>query len=118
MRPPGRGEQALTMLDIGLVVSRVTEIVSTSHSFSNAMRPGEKDGALHIVFKWKGLANRRIEGWANPRRYFPSSNLANQDEVESKTVIPLNAPKSSLCQYVLELVRPLVLIFGPSIVIS
>ncbi len=122
MRLPDRGGEALSQLDIGLVVARVSEIVSTCHSFSNAlsdpMSPDEEGGILHIGIRWKRLAGRRIHSWTNPRRYFPRSNPAIQDEVESLTAISVDVPRSALCQYVVELIRPLALAFGPDTVIS
>ncbi len=82
------------------------------------MSPDEEGGILHIGIRWKRLAGRRIHSWTNPRRYFPRSNPAIQDEVESLTAISVDVPRSALCQYVVELIRPLALAFGPDTVIS
>jgi len=101
-----------TQIDFLLQVSRVAEIISVGLSFARSMGCDEKETSLAFAFRWSALERRLLTSWVTPTRFVVPKGPSHQDELVSKTLIPLDTPQPAIPSYVELIVSPLFEIFG------
>lgn len=104
-----------TVLDPWLQIYRITEIIAVGRAFARAMGFDPAASVLTFRFRWSGLADRTLSGWANTQRAFFSgistARTAADDVAESCVEIPLDTAPSAIPSHVGEAMRPLLLAF-------
>lgn len=105
--------EAMTTLDFGMAIWRVTEAIAVPMAFARAMGLDPEDTTLLYAFRWSGLRGRYLSSWTNLRRSLSSHDECRQDVVESPLIaIPLDTPISALGPFVREATAELFAAFG------
>lgn len=101
------------VLDIELLIWRIAEIMSVGLSFARAMKCSSVDIKLCFLFRWSGLAGRRLVRHL-PRLGgdTPEGGVSAEDNISSFVEVPLETPLSALGDYISLSIRPLCLAFG------
>lgn len=106
-----RSPKPLTVLDFGLPVIRTAEAIAVGVAFAKAMGCDPTSTLLSFAFRWTRLRGRELGSWAQPGRYVSPGRHAYQDEVMTLVNVPLEAPLSTLPEYVNQAVQPLFEVF-------
>ncbi|TAZ71103.1 ATP-binding protein (plasmid) [Rhizobium ruizarguesonis] len=85
--------------DPSLMIYRVGETIAVGLALVRELL-GETDGTLAFNFRWGGLQGRRIDAWADRRRYFSDYGLSYDDETESYVELPSDTPQDAIARYV------------------
>jgi hypothetical protein len=101
----------MTKFDFGLGIYRLAETIAVGVSFAKAMGCEHDSTQLAFGFRWSKLRGRELSSWAQPLRYITPHD-AYQDQVFSVITVPLDAPLSSLGEYVGQAIQPLFEIFS------
>ena len=107
-----RGIAPGTELEFQLQTMRVIEYVTAARSFARTMGCDESLTHLACSFRWSGLRGRRLSSRADPFRDSPGYGAAQQDEVVTRVVVPLEVPPAGLARYIADATRELFLLFG------
>jgi len=93
-------------------VLRIAESLVVAQAFARAMGCSEEETTLHFAFRWIGLKGRVLSVWSDRMWSIDGNGPAHQDEIRSKTHLPLAAGSEAIVQRTLEAVLPLSRIFG------
>ncbi len=111
----GRGVKPGQLFDFFLLISRTAEIIGTAKAFAEALNPNPKHSMLELVFRLTGLRGRNICCWVEPARSLSYSVKAEDTEVVSKCLIPLETPQPALWQFVKVITQPVFDVFGSGV---
>jgi hypothetical protein len=105
-----------TVLDPWLHLYRVAETIAVGLAFAKAMGYPPAEATLAYRFRWTGLKDRTLAGWANQERQFYSGvvlhgRVASDDEAGACIEVPLETPPSALAPFVAAATRELFLAF-------
>lgn len=110
-----KSPQALKELDVGFPIKQTAEIIAVGIHFAKALGCLPEETSLAFAFKWTKLNNRKLSCWAHSDLWMRLGSLqghsACQDECITFINVPLDAPISSVSNYVQEVVQPLFEIF-------
>lgn len=104
---PARVIEPFTVLDFGLPVLRVGEIIAVGLVFARAMGCDPEKTNLSFLFEWHNLKGRALSSWANPNRAVWSSRPADRDHARGYIEVPLDMPISRLGSVTKEATNPL-----------
>jgi hypothetical protein len=100
-----------TALDVVLMIYRVVEVLATGLSVARSSG-WEKEGTGGFLFRWTGLAGRKLVPWVNVfRSPGVGARESSDNEATSYVEVPLDAPHSALAPYVEKAVQPLFVSF-------
>ncbi len=102
-----------TVMDVVLMIYRVTEVLAVGISISRAAG-WDEDARARFTFRWSGLENRKLHPWVNVLR---SVGLGGNFKsvattAESSVELSLDTPHSALAPYVSQAVAPLFAAFN------
>jgi hypothetical protein len=97
----------MTVLDFGLPVFRVAEVLAVGQAFASALGAPADSGSIGFSFRWSGLKDRELSAWARPRRVMLPGRRSYRDSVRSSIELPLDTPASALHAFVDEATKPL-----------
>ncbi|MEY9199437.1 hypothetical protein ABIA16_004616 [Sinorhizobium fredii] len=103
--PPG------AFLDPGLMIYRVLETLVVGLAFAKAFGRGEET-TLAFAFRWKNLASREIDAWADRTRYFSSHGKAMGAEAEGFIEIRADTPPEAVAAHAQAVTRDLFELWG------
>ena len=106
-----RAPAPMNAFDFGLGILRAAETIAVGMAFAKAMGCEIESTQLAFGFRWSKLHGRELSSWAQPLRYITPHD-AYQDQVFSDITVPLDAPLSSLGEYVGQAIRPLFEVFS------
>lgn len=106
-----RAPAPMKAFDFGLGILRAAETIAVGMAFAKAMGCEIESTQLAFGFRWSKLHGRELSSWAQPLRYITPHD-AYQDQVFSDITVPLDAPLSSLGEYVGQAIRPLFEVFS------
>lgn len=93
-------------------IFRIAESLVVAQAFAKALGCSEEETTLHFAFRWIGLKGRVLTVWSEPMWSIDGDGPAHQDEIRSKTNLPLAAGREAIIQRTHEAVLPLSRIFG------
>lgn len=100
-----------TTLEFAVTILRIAESIAVGKSFAKAMGCDLETTKLEFAFRWRGLRDRTLSSWANPARYLSESRRATQNEVLSRTTVPLISAPDTIFEYTYEVVARLFELF-------
>lgn len=90
----------IEMLDIRLVILRTAEAIAVGMAFFRAMKCDEATTVAHFTFRWSKLQGRKLVSWTDLTIDIWNLYIAHQDEVITRVGVPLDAPPSTLADFV------------------
>ena len=109
--PEGKTPKPFTLLDFRLVILRTAEAIAVTMAFLKAMGCKPDSTQLLFRFRWSRLKGRILASWSKLDAYLSPYDQAVQDQIASDITVPLDAPQSSLAEYVHSATRPLFQLF-------
>lgn len=106
-----KSPKPMTALDFGLPIIRSAEAIAVGIAFARGMGCDPASMVLSFAFRWNRLRGRQLASWAQPGRYISEGRHAYKDEVVTFVRVPLEAPLSSMTEYVGQVVSPLFEVF-------
>jgi hypothetical protein len=103
--------EPLTSLDFTLQVIRMTDVIAVLIAIAGVLPMRVMPTSIEIIFRWRRLAGRELNSWANITRVVPSGLTAHQDEFETSIVVPTTVTQSGISGYVHEVTRQLFRLF-------
>ncbi|MEA5480491.1 RNA-binding domain-containing protein [Pseudanabaena galeata UHCC 0370] len=111
-----KSPQALKELDVGFPVKQTAEIIAVGIHFAKALGCLPEETSLVFAFKWTKLNNRKLSCWAHSDLWMRLGSLQGRSAYEDECItfvnVPLDAPISSVSNYVQKAVQPLFEIFN------
>ena len=104
--PPGK------VLDFMLQIARVAEGLAVALSIADSLGFDPEDTQVQFAARWRGIAGRYLNSWAEPSRNFVSWSPAVTDSCEFDVKIPLNTSKSEIPTFVKPIIDNLFAVFG------
>ena len=105
--------EAMTTLDLRLVVWRVAEAIAVPMAFARAMGLVPEETTLHYAFRWSGLRGRELSSWTEPAGHVPPGLICHEHEADSPVIsVPLETPISAIAPYVRTATSDLFASFG------
>jgi hypothetical protein len=100
-----------TALDVVLMIYRIVEVFATGVSVARSSGWAKEDKA-GFLFRWTGLADRRLVPWVNAfRSPGVGARQSSDNEATAYVEVPLDTPHSALAPYVEKAVQPLFVSF-------
>lgn len=96
--PPPFLPKPNVILDFGLPVLRVYEVLLIGIRFAKALGCEPAQTTVKYGFRWSGLKGRALSSWAEPGRIFYNPGTCYQDVVFSTVEVPLETAESALFQ--------------------
>src|SRR5581483_3623386 len=109
---PQHKRPALSLLDWGLVLSRVGEVIGTGLAFAREMHAATPLGSVGYAFKWSRLKGRQLESWSMTNRFLMPLGKAHDDAIETTIIIPPETAETAIFAHVHEATKPLFELFG------
>lgn len=103
--------EPFTVLDFALVVLKAAEALAVGIEFAKAIGCPREETQLAFAFRWSRLRGRELVSWADRGRYVSPGRRAQQDQVASSVVMPLDTPPASIQGFVKAATDPLFRVF-------
>ncbi len=111
LRSQTNGVTPRTILDFPIAVYRVTEVVAAAIQILREL-DGQNDSFVAFAFRWRGIKNRVLGSWSDPRRLLRRQATCHDDVVTTDIQVPIDVPDSAIPSHVYGAIKPLFLAFG------
>lgn len=94
-----------TVFDVVLPIWRIGECLLHAERFASELS-GTITSILFYIY-WRGLSDRTLVSWANPRIFISPGYVSKEFRVESEVIIPVEQINTHLPEIVQKITRPL-----------
>jgi hypothetical protein len=100
MTPASPRPEPLTAFEFSLQIIRMADAIAVVLAIANALPMRNPANSVEFLFRWRGLAGRKLSSWANPKRLVQHDHSARQNEYSTSLAVPTDATKVAVADYV------------------
>ena len=100
MTPATPRPEPLTAFEFSLQIIRMADAIAVVLAIANALPMRNPANSVEFLFRWRGLAGRKLSNWANPKRLVQHDHSARQNEYSTSMAVPTDATKVAVADYV------------------
>ena len=100
MTPASPRPEPLTAFEFSLQIIRMADVIAVIIAIANALPMRSPATSVEFLFRWRGLADRKLSNWANPTRLVQHDRSARQNDYSTSVAVPTDATQVAIADYV------------------